>query len=147
MNSLLILLFALHAPQLAAGGDPVHIVEPVLTADGVPVLLDAPDGGRAPLVVPAPAGELREALEAVLQDDYARSLLRLQRQASQHCGRPQEAWLLLSTEDGGFARQGLWVETPGGPVFEDVLFVDLVVDLDRVESVTSRRYGPTRRLT
>lgn len=134
MNSLLLLLLALHTPQLATGGGPVHIVEPVLTADGAPVLLDAPDGRRAPLVVPAPPGELREALDAVLRDEYARRLLRLQRQASQHYGRTQGAWLLLSTEDGGFAREGLWVETPNGPVYEDVLYVNLVVDKESVES-------------
>ncbi len=141
---------------MASGPTParVEIVSPVIDVQGHIVEAAAPDGKRYPLFRQPPESPLVSQLREVLHSGPAQQALVLERFArTLRCqernvatGEPGPAalkpmYLLLSNEEGGFARYGFWMERANGRR-ELVMtgYVDLVVDQ---RSVTSGDFEET----
>jgi hypothetical protein len=120
-----LLLFA----TAAAAQQPVpcEVVAPMLDANHQVLTAPAPDGKSYPVFQAAPPSKLVEAIRKELATSYAQQALRLDRYArnlvlSKRTGAhgPAEEWLtapmyfLLSTQDGGFARFGFWLQDDSG---------------------------------
>lgn len=121
---------------------PCEVVVPLLDAHHAVVVAVAPDGKSYPVFLAAPASpllaEVRQQLETsfaqqVLKlDRYARNLLIARRKSS---GKAVEdalttpMYLLMSNEEGGFARFGFWLQdTDGKRRLLMRAYVDLVVN-------------------
>jgi len=127
---------------------PCEVLVPVLDTKQSVVTATAPDGKPYPVFRVAPVtkllGRVRGELETsfaqhVLKlDRYARNLL-IARRAGARAPIDEELtapmYLLMSTEEGGFARFGFWLEDANGKG-KLVLagYVDLVVSEDSVEA-------------
>lgn len=105
-------------------------------ADGAPHRLAAPDGRPAPVMRRVVDGALHDRLQTEARDGFTAALLALDEQARTVAGQPVSAptWLLLSDEDGGFARTGFWLRTADGLRYHDEPYVDLVVREDDIDS-------------
>lgn len=138
--------------QTAIAGEsataPVEIVSPVTDTQGHTVEAVAPDGKKYPVFRQASESALVQDVRMVLQSGMPQQALALERYA--RTLRPKErnvangeprtpplapTYLLLSNEEGGFARYGFWMERAGG-TRELVMagYVDLVVDQRSVDS-------------
>jgi hypothetical protein len=127
---------------------PCEVLVPVLDTKQSVVTATAPDGKSYPVFRVAPAtkllGRVRNELDTsfaqqVLKlDRYARNLL-IARRVAARAPMDEELtapmYLLMSTEEGGFARFGFWLENANGER-KLVLagYVDLVVTEDSVET-------------
>jgi hypothetical protein len=138
-------------PAALAGGRtpaPVEIVSPVTDAQGHVVEVAAPDGKQYPLFRQPPESPLLKQIREVLHSGPAQQQLTLERFARTLRSRERNAapgepspaslapmYLLLSNEEGGFARYGFWMERANGRR-ELVMagYVDLVVDQRSVAS-------------
>ncbi|MGD0308134.1 MAG: helix-hairpin-helix domain-containing protein [Acidobacteriota bacterium] len=127
---------------------PCEILIPVLDAGKTVVTAIAPDGRAYPVFRPAPAGKLVENIRTELGKSFAQQVLRLDRYARNLvAARPETArtlveerlaapmYLLMSAEEGGFARFGFWLEDAAA-TRKLVLsgYVDLVVSQNSVET-------------
>ncbi|MGA2262649.1 MAG: hypothetical protein ABSH28_14590 [Acidobacteriota bacterium] len=127
---------------------PCEILIPVLDAGKTVVIAAAPDGRSYPVFRPAPASELVESVRTDLDKSFAQQALRLDRYARnlisarpETAGMPVDEWLaapmylLMSTEEGGFARFGFWLEDAAA-TRKLVLagYVDLVVSQNSVDT-------------
>ena len=127
---------------------PCEILIPVLDARKTVVTAAAPDGRSYPVFCPAPASELVERVRADLDKSFAQQALRLDRYARnliaarpETAHMPVEEWLaapmylLMSTEEGGFARFGFWLENAAA-TRKLVLsgYVDLVVSQNSIDT-------------
>lgn len=132
--ALLALLAAL-APGLACAAE-LALLKAEHAADGAPRQLAAPDGRPAPVMRRVVEGALHDGLQAEARDGFTATLLALDEQARTVAGQPASAptWLLLSDEDGGFARTGFWLQTDDELRYHDEPYVDLVVSEDDVAS-------------
>ena len=127
----------------AAGGvgptpAPFAIVNPVLDTGGHPVEAVAPNGKTYPVFRRTPESPLVAALRSVLGSGQAQQELELERYArtlaagevgSRNAAALAPMYLLLSTEEGGYARWGFWMEGANG--HRDLImagYVDMVVD-------------------
>lgn len=136
------------ASDHAAAAVPCEIVSPVVDAKGTVMTGTAPNGNSYPIFRLAPHDALVEKLrneldksfaqQALRLDRYARNLLLARRRAAH---APLEEWLtapmylLLSTEEGGFARFGFWLQdAPGKRRLVMAGYVDLVITNRSVES-------------
>jgi hypothetical protein len=144
-------LCILFGPAALAGGRtpaPVDIVSPVVDAQGHVVEAVAADGKPYPVFRQPPESPLVKQISEVLHSGPAQQELVLERFArtlrSQETngatGEPRSAslapmYLLLSNEEGGFARYGFWMERANGRR-ELVMagYVDLVVSQEGVDS-------------
>jgi hypothetical protein len=144
-------LCILFGPTAVASGPapaPVEIVSPFTDAQGHIVEVVAPDGGKYPVFRQPPESPLVIQVRKVLHSGPAQQSLVLERFArtlglnerSAAAGEPRRAslppmYLLLSNEEGGFARYGFWMERANGRR-ELVMagYVDLVVDQRSVDS-------------
>jgi hypothetical protein len=117
------------AAQAAAAAVPVRILVPVLDATHHAVQQKAPDGKTYPVFRLAPSSPLVTKAAEVLRTGFAQQVLRLDRyarnlllwehrQQATAAAPPQRLTepmaLLMSTEEGGFARDGYWLEDAEG---------------------------------
>jgi DNA uptake protein ComE-like DNA-binding protein len=144
-------LCILFGPTATARGPtpaPVEIVSPIADAQGHIVEAVAPDGKKYPVFRRPPESSLVSQVHEVLHSGPAQQVLMLERvartlrvpEANAAAREPQPAslppmYLLLSNEEGGFARYGFWLERENGR--KDLVmagYVDLVVDQRSVDS-------------
>ena len=129
------------SPRSAA----VEVLVPVTDTKGNVVESQAPNGKSFPVFRLAEDSPLRRDVYRVLETSFARQVIVLDRYArnlllSEFAGQaPQQyltepIYLLMSQEEGGFARYGFWLEDAKGQR-QVVLagYVDLVVDRESVE--------------
>jgi hypothetical protein len=120
----------------AASGAELGVLAPVL-ADKSPVTKPHPNGrGQAPVVSRVSDGTLFEALQREATSGFTAEMLALDDLAMRISGRGNITWLLLSLEEGGFPRQGFWLQEAGGTRWVGDPYVDLVVDADSVADGT-----------
>jgi hypothetical protein len=127
---------------------PCEILIPVLDVRKTVVTAAAPDGRSYPVFRPAPASELVERVRTELDKSFAQQALRLDRYARnliaarpETARTPVEEWLaapmylLMSAEEGGFARFGFWLEDAAARR-KLVLsgYVDLVVSQNSIDT-------------
>lgn len=143
-------LCLLFGPAAIASGPtpaPVEIVNPVTDAQGHIVEAVAPDGKQYPVFRQPPDSHLVSQVREVLHSGPAQHVLVLERFARTFRSKERNAatgktqpvslepmYLLLSNEEGGFARYGFWMERANGRR-ELVMtgYVDLVVDQRSVD--------------
>jgi hypothetical protein len=105
---------------------PVRQGEEIMTRPG-------PGGGPMPVFQPAPDSALFRGLIRESRRGTVAFVLQLDEQAQQVSGQTaQPTWLLLTEEEGGFARRGFWLRERGTDRFVDQPYVALVVDPDSV---------------
>jgi DNA uptake protein ComE-like DNA-binding protein len=109
-------------------------LEPVMVEGRVLTRSEADGTHQAP-VVRALAGALATALAREARSGATAFVLQLDAAAQGLQGRahPQPTYLLVSEEEGGFARHGFWLARPATtPEWHDEPYVNLVVDADSV---------------
>jgi len=124
---------------------PVKVVVPLVDAKGNVVEFQTPDGKPYPVFRLAEDSPLLRDVYQVLETSFAHQVILLDRLARNlllseiHGQAPPQyltapAYLLMSQEEGGFARHGFWLEDVKGQR-QLVLagYVDLVVDQDSVK--------------
>ena len=128
-----------HCSLSAQSGGPVTagILQPVVDAQGHAVQSSAPDRKTYPVFRPAEQSALAQQVRVVLETSFAQRVLRLDRYARnlllREPGRGDEQrllepmYLLLSGEEGGYARYGFWLEDHRGRRLVLAGYVDLVV--------------------
>jgi DNA uptake protein ComE-like DNA-binding protein len=119
---------------VAAAAAALVVVTPVLV-DGHARLQAEPGGTRQVPVVRALSGELAQALAREARSGATAFALELDAAAQALQGRqvPQPTYLLVSDEQGGFARQGLWlVRGAAAPEWHGDPYVNLAVDADSI---------------
>jgi hypothetical protein len=119
---------------LAAVLMPTHAAElgvlaPVMVGDK-PQFRTCGQGRPAPVVTRVVDGELYAQLQREARDGFVATVLALDENAQRAAGAREvrPTWLYMSAEDGGFARQGFWLQENGKQRFVDEPYVDLVVD-------------------
>lgn len=143
-------LCTLFAPAAIAGehaAAPVEIVTPVTDVQGHVVEAVARDGKMYPVFRLSPESKLVRDVRGVLQSGLPQQELVLKRYARtlrSRGGKPSNPeprtpiapmYLLLSNEEGGFARYGFWLERASGPrELVMAAYVDLVVNQESVDS-------------
>lgn len=139
-----VLLWA--APQRAPV--PCEVLVPVLDAQQSVVTAKTPEGKSYPVFRVAPESKVVNQVRHELETSFAQQVLKLDRYARNlQAGRRQaegaaveEAlsapmYLLMSTEEGGYARFGFWLEDGKGKRRLVLAgYVDLVIREDSVES-------------
>jgi hypothetical protein len=150
--SLLVLAVAISGRAQSSGFArpvvPCEIVVPALNANHVVLTATAPDGRAYPVFHVAPPSELVAHVKRGLETSYAQQVLRMDRYARDlvaakrvKAGLSDEAWLhapmylLISGEEGGFARFGFWLEDDARKR-QLILagYVDLVITDDSVNT-------------
>ena len=117
---------------------PVGILRPATDAQGRVIQATTPEGKAYPVFRPAEDFPFIQRVRGVLETSFAQQVVRLDRYARnlllREPGRAGEQrltepmYLLLSTEEGGFARYGFWLEDQrGGRRLVLAGYVDLVV--------------------
>jgi hypothetical protein len=127
---------AIPGAAAAAPGERFVLLEPVRAADGKSLMRTAPDGGTVPVVRIASTHPAAERARQVLATGFAAMIPRLDtvaRSAAKRktaCrGLPAATFVFLSDEDGGFARQGFFVDPDAGePAFCGDHFIDVTAD-------------------
>lgn len=144
-----VLLFAAvanAAPQPPAV--PCEILIPVLDAKKTVLTANALDGTSYPVFRMAPASNLVKSVRSDLDGSFGQQVLRLDRYARKLLVAHREAahasveewltapmYLLMSTEEGGFARFGFWLEDAAGKrSLVLAAYVDLVTRQQSVET-------------
>ena len=108
------------------------VLEPV-AAKQQPLMKAAPSGkGQAPVVVRLTSGPLFDQIQREAAGGFIAKVLALDELAMHLAGSSKTSWLMLSMEDGGFARKGFWLREGGSEHWLDEAFVDLVVDADSI---------------
>jgi DNA uptake protein ComE-like DNA-binding protein len=86
-------------------------------------------GAAMPILQAAPDSTLRQALLKESVRGTVAFALKLDEQAQRAAGQAvQPTWLMLTDEEGGFAKRGFWLRESGGDRFVDQPYVALVVD-------------------
>ena len=96
----------------------------------------APDGTMAPVLTRVRSGRVYAAIEREARSGFTAEMLALDESAQRIAGTsaPQPTWLLLSNDEGGYARRGFWLREGAHDRFVGDPFVDLVVDEASIES-------------
>lgn len=133
-----------------------EIVVPVLDAKHNVTTASAPDGHSYPVFRMAPQSELVDGVRRTLETSFAQQALRLDRyarslilakQEEAHSGENDEwltspMYLLMSTEEGGFARFGFWLQDSTGKRRLVLAgYVDLVVEDGLNDGIFSHELG------
>ena len=147
------------AVALAQQTVPCEILIPVLDAKHQPLTASAPDGKSYPVFQAPPAGKLVDNIAGELRTSYAQQALRLDRYArnlmlskAADAHTPPQEWLtapmyfLMSSEEGGFARFGFWLQDGSGQRKLILAgYVDMVVEDDCskgcIEEIFSHELG------
>jgi hypothetical protein len=128
--------FVLACSMAMASAAELGVLTPVL-ADKAQVTKPHPNGrGQAPVLSRVSDGTLFEALQKEASSGFTAEMLALDDVAMRISGRGNITWLLLSLEEGGFPRQGFWLQEAGGTRWVGDPYVDLVVDTDTVADGT-----------
>ncbi len=106
---------------------PCEIIVPVLNANYQVLTATAPNGNSYPVFQAPPPSKLVDDIKKELETSFAQQVLRLDRYArnlmlakATEAHRSSEEWLtapmyfLMSTEEGGFARFGFWLQDNSG---------------------------------
>ncbi len=127
-----LLAAALLACASSASAASLGVLVPV--QQGEEVTIKPSPGGRAmPVLQPAPDNALRRSLIRESQHGTVAFVLKLDEQAQRLSGQPTEpTWLLLTEEEGGFAKRGFWLREHGHDQYVDQPYVALVVDPDSI---------------
>ena len=120
---------------------PCEIVVPLLDSNRNVVTASAPDGHRYPVFQLAPQSKLVDGIRHTLETGFGQQVLRLDRyarnlilakQTQAHLTENEEwltapMYLLMSNEEGGFARFGFWLQDAAGKQrLEMAGYVDMV---------------------
>lgn len=118
------------APVAAAE---LGVLAPVMEGNGV-LMRKAPQGrSEAPVVTRVREGRLYDALQREAREGFTATALALDELAMKVAGQAgRNSWLMLSREDGGFARHGFWLKEGEAVRWMDEPMVDLVVDANSV---------------
>lgn len=150
-----VLLFA-SAIASAQSIVPCEIVVPVLDSNHNVVAASAPDGHSYPVFQAAPQSKLVDSIRHTLDTTFAQQALRLDRyarnfilakQREAHIAENEEwltspMYLLMSTEEGGFARFGFWLQdSAGNRRLVLAGYVDLVVRDGLNDGIFSHELG------
>lgn len=130
----LICLISMTMVAAGSSGSDLLLIEPVSDSSGKPLMQEAPDGGQVPVVRRAAESGFAASVRSALSSGFGREMVELQQAVSAQYRRDNPVWLMLSVEDGGFARHGFYLEAEGERSFHDVWYVDMVVDEDSVAS-------------
>ena len=117
---------------------PVGILRPATDAQGRAIQATTPEGQVYPVFRPAEDSPFVQQVRGVMETSFAQQVLRLDRYARNfllqgHAGDGEQRlkepmYLLLSAEEGGYARYGFWLEDPrGGRRLVLAGYVDMVV--------------------
>lgn len=124
----------------------IQLLLPVTDPKGTPLTAQAPDGRPRPVVQVAPDSPLTEQIHATAASSFVQEAVRLDRYARtlalregslsaavrEHLAGP--VCLLLSQEEGGFARHGFWLQgEDGSRTYIPVSYIDMVVDPTSLE--------------
>jgi hypothetical protein len=135
---------------------PCEIVVPLLDSNGKVVAASAPDGHSYPVFQIAPQSKLVDGVRHTLATSFAQEALRLDRDARNLTLAKQrqapiaqnEEWftspmyLLMSTEEGGFARFGFWLQNSAGKRRLVLAgYVDLVIEDGLDDGIFSHELG------
>ncbi|QOY94455.1 helix-hairpin-helix domain-containing protein [Massilia sp. UMI-21] len=117
------------AAAAAAGAAELGVLVPLSGAQGM-LTRPAPGGkAEAPVVKRVREGKLFEAIQHEARHGFTATALALDELAMRSAGQgARTTWLMLSQEDGGFARRGFWLEEGAALRWMDEPMVDLVVD-------------------
>lgn len=108
--------------------DTVKLLVPVLDASGQPLRAAAGEAAVYPVLQPATESDLNTRLLEMLQSTVNAQILRLERCVRHLAGGSEEPmYLLLSQEEGGYARFGFWLQEGGARRQVEAPYVDLVV--------------------
>jgi len=146
------------ASAIASAQSIVHceIVVPVLDSNHNVVIASAPDGHSYPVFQIAPQSKLLDGVRHTLEASFAQEVLRLDRYARNlilakrteaHVADNEEwlkspMYLLMSTEEGGFARFGFWLQDSAGRRRLVLAgYVDLVVRDGLSDGIFSHELG------
>ncbi len=127
-----VLVLATVAASQGAAAE-LGVLAPVVQENSV-LMRAAPQGGKmAPVVTRVHEGKLYAALQREAREGFTATALALDELAMKVAGQPgRTSWLMLSREDGGFARHGFWLREGEALRWMDEPMVDLVVDADSV---------------
>jgi hypothetical protein len=135
---------------------PCEIVVPVLDSNHNVVIASAPDGHSYLVFQIAPQSKLVDGVRHTLETSFAQEALRLDRYARNlvlakrteaHVAENEEwlkspMYLLMSTEEGGFARFGFWLQDSAGKRRLVLAgYVDLVVGDGLNDGIFSHELG------
>jgi hypothetical protein len=135
---------------------PCEIVVPVLDSKRNVVTASAPDGHSYPVFQVAPQSRLVDGIRHTLETSFAQEALRLDRyarnlilakQTQAHVAENEEwltspMYLLMSTEEGGFARFGFWLQDSAGKRRLVLAgYVDLVIGDSLNDGILSHELG------
>jgi DNA uptake protein ComE-like DNA-binding protein len=127
------ILMALAMIGLAASSEPARsadlgVLVPVKHGDQL-VTKHGPNGTAIPVFQQAPDDSLRRALTKESKHGTVAFMLQLDELAQRLSGQAvQPTWLLLTEEEGGFAKRGFWLRIDGRDRLVDQPYVALVVD-------------------
>lgn len=118
-----------------AAGSAVAAELGVLVAAQPAASLATPDGtSTAPVLERLRGGPLHASLQQEAQRGATAQVLALDELAMQVAGQPKGVtWLLLSQEEGGFARQGFWLKEGDATRWVNEPMVDLVVNQGSID--------------
>ncbi|MGH8308533.1 MAG: ComEA family DNA-binding protein [Steroidobacteraceae bacterium] len=135
MRYCLRVIFLVCAGACASGAIALElgVLSPVLK-NGRPLQKADPQGQPALVVTQVRSGELHDQLQKEATEGFTSVVLALDVAAQRAAGAttPVPTWLYLSTEEGGFARRGFWLNEGKKQRFLSDPFVDLVVDAGSV---------------
>ncbi|MGQ5702345.1 hypothetical protein ACUJ46_09885 [Sandaracinobacteroides sp. A072] len=112
------------------------LLEPVRNASGEPLVRNEPDGTGWPVLKPASSTPVTEAARKILATGLSARISALDQAARKaapikaHCpALPEAVFILLSDEDGGYARHGFHLQGPDGRTSRcNDHFIDLTAD-------------------
>ncbi len=121
-------LLALSIWSGAAASASLGVLIPVSQGEEV-ATKPGPGGAPLPILRRAPNDSLYRALMAESRRGTLAFVLRLDEQAQRQSGQtPQPSWLLLTEEEGGFAKHGFWLRQSGRDRLVDQPYVALLTD-------------------
>lgn len=122
--------------SMACGAAELVVLIPV-TAGNQAVMRAGPKGEtQAPVFTRATNDLVTKAIVLEASRGTTKFMVGLDEQAQRIAGirQPAPTYLLRSTEEGGFARHGFWLESTGGsPVWHTDPYVDLIVDKQSID--------------
>jgi DNA uptake protein ComE-like DNA-binding protein len=122
----LIAVAAISARALSAD---LGVLVPVQQDDHIETKQDPAGTASIPVLQQAPDDALRRALITESKRGTVAFVLKLDEEAQRLSGQtPQPTWLMLTEEEGGFAKRGFWLRERSRDRFVDQPYVALVVD-------------------
>ena len=136
-----------------AGAEPYVLLEPVRGTDGRPLTRPGPGGADLPVLKRSADSPVAQAALRVLATGFSARLPAIDAAAREAArtkpscpGLPQAVYVLLSDEDGGYARQGFFVEDGAPASLCEDHFIDITADAGSVadgafEEVLAHEWG------